>query len=82
MIGSLSTPRVARKDATIPSAMEITSLAIPPMPSKYYRRHAARLRDLAQDATTLAIREHLADVARQYDKLAEGAEAGYGLAEP
>jgi hypothetical protein len=30
-----------------------------------------------RDATTLTIREHLADVALQYDKLADGAEAGY-----
>jgi hypothetical protein len=35
------------------------------------------VRGLARDATTLAIREHLADVALQYDKLADGAEAGY-----
>ena len=27
--------------------------------------------------TTFAIREHLTDVALQYEKLAEGAEAGY-----
>jgi hypothetical protein len=31
----------------------------------------------APRATTLAIRDHLADVALQYEKLAEGAEAGY-----
>lgn len=47
------------------------------MPSEYYRRQAARVRNLALDATTFTIREHLADVAHQYEKLAEGAEAGY-----
>jgi len=56
--------------------MEFTSPKFPRMPSEYYRRQAARLRSLAQDATTLAVREHLTDVAFQYEKLAEGAEAG------
>jgi hypothetical protein len=56
---------------------EIVSLSFPPMPGEYYRRQAARVRSLAHDATTFAIREHLSDVARQYEKLAEGAEAGY-----
>jgi hypothetical protein len=55
--------------------MPISSLDIPPMPREYYRRHAERLRQLAQDATTDAIREHLADVAREYDQLADGADA-------
>jgi len=57
--------------------MDIASHKIPPMPVEYYRRQAARLRNLAQDATTPTIQEHLADVALQYEKLAEGAEAGY-----
>jgi hypothetical protein len=30
---------------------------------------------------TLAVREHLADVVLQYEKLAEGIEAGYCAAE-
>lgn len=51
------------------------------MPGEYYRRQAARVRTLARDATTLAIREHLADVAQQYEKPAEGAEVGYRNAE-
>jgi len=46
------------------------------MPSDYYRRHAARVRSLSQVATTPAVREHLADVAIQYEQLAEKAEAG------
>jgi hypothetical protein len=55
------------------NAMEITSFHIPPMSGEYYRRQAARLRGLAQDATTDAIREHLAEIALQYEKLAENA---------
>jgi len=61
--------------------MEIASLEFPPMPGEYYRRQAVRVRDLALDATTVTIQEHLADVAFQYEKLAEGAEAGYGVPE-
>jgi len=46
------------------------------MPGEYYRRQAARVRNLAQEATTPTVREHLADVAREYEKLAEGAAEG------
>jgi hypothetical protein len=56
--------------------MEIPPLKFPPMPGEYYRQQAARVRRLSCEATTLAIREHFADVALQHDKLAEGAEAG------
>lgn len=55
--------------------MEITALKSPPTPGGYYRLQAARVRRLAQEATMPALREHLADVARQYEKLAEEAEA-------
>jgi DNA-binding TFAR19-related protein (PDSD5 family) len=55
--------------------MEISAFKEPRMPSEYYRRQAARVRALAQNATTDAIREHLAEVALQYEKLAEGVEA-------
>jgi len=57
--------------------MEIRSLELPPMPGEYYRRQATRVLGLSHDATTPAIREHLAGVARQYERLAEGAERGY-----
>jgi len=57
--------------------MEISAPFIPPMRSEYYRRHAARVRGLAQEATTLTIREYLTAVAGEYERLAEGAEAGY-----
>jgi len=57
------------------------SLNNPSMPGEYYRRQAVRVRSLAHNATTLAIREHLADIALEYDKLAEGAKAGYRFSE-
>jgi hypothetical protein len=57
--------------------MEITALKSPPMPGEYYRQQAARVRRLAREATMPALREHLVDVALQYEKLAEDAGAGY-----
>jgi hypothetical protein len=36
------------------------------------------VRTLAQNATTIAIREHLAEIALQYEKLAEGVKTSYG----
>ena len=39
-----------------------------------YRLLDAEMRDLAQDAMTDGIREHLAEIALQYEKLAESAE--------
>jgi hypothetical protein len=57
--------------------MEITALTSPPMSGDYYRQQAARVRRLAQEATMPALQEHLADVASQYEKLAQDAEAGY-----
>ena len=51
------------------------------MPGEYYRRQAARMRSLLQDATTPAIRDHLSDVVLQYEKLAERAEAGFHIEE-
>jgi hypothetical protein len=57
--------------------MEITALKSPPMSGEYYRKQAARVHRLAKEASMPALREHLADVALQYEKLAEGAEAGY-----
>jgi hypothetical protein len=46
-------------------------LSTPSLPADYYRKHAARVRGLAANATTLALKEHLHEVARQYDGLAE-----------
>jgi hypothetical protein len=43
----------------------------PPLPADYYRRHAARVRALARDATTPAVKQHLNEVALEYERLAE-----------
>ncbi len=53
--------------------MEFASLNVPPLSCEYYRAQAARVRGLAQEATTEAVREHLVEVARQYEELADGA---------
>jgi hypothetical protein len=47
----------------------------PVMPADYYRRHAARVRQLASDATTPAVKEHLRDIATEYERLAERVDA-------
>ena len=47
----------------------------PMLPADYYRRHAARVRQLANDATTLAVKEHLRGIALEYDRLAERVDA-------
>ena len=48
--------------------------AVPSLAADYYRKHAARVRDLAAGTTTPALKEHLYDVARQYDALADRAD--------
>ena len=48
----------------------------PPLPAEYYRRHAARVRQLAGDATTAAVKEHLREVAVEYERLAERVDNG------
>ena len=47
----------------------------PPLPAEYYRRHAARVRLLADAATTAAFHEHLRGIAQEYERLAERAES-------
>jgi hypothetical protein len=54
--------------------MEPLPPSTPPLPADYYRKHAARVRGLAAAATTPALKEHLHEVARQYDGLAESAD--------
>ena len=49
-------------------------LTTPPLPAEYYRDHAARVRLLARQATAVGVREHLDEVALQYDRLAERVE--------
>jgi hypothetical protein len=46
----------------------------PPLPVDYYRRHAARVRALADDATTPAVKQHLNQIALEYEQLAESVE--------
>ena len=50
--------------------------ATPPLPADYYRRHAARVRKLADEATTLAIQEHLREIALEYERLAGRVDNG------
>jgi hypothetical protein len=54
----------------------------PPLPAEYYRRYAARVRQLASEATTAAVKEHLREVALQYERLAERADNGTLPASP
>src|SRR5215218_8097722 len=41
------------------------------LPADYFRRHAARVRALAHDATTPAVKQHLHEIALEYERLAE-----------
>jgi len=54
--------------------MDLFPPSTPSLPADYYRKHAARVRGLAADATTPALKEHLHEVARQYDGLADRAD--------
>jgi len=54
--------------------LDLSPPSTPSLPADYYRKHAVRVRELAADATTPALKEHLQDVARQYDGLAERAD--------
>ncbi|MGD9616059.1 MAG: hypothetical protein AB7H90_11225 [Alphaproteobacteria bacterium] len=47
-----------------------------PLPADYYRRHAARVRALARDATTPAIKKHLEGVALDCERLAARLDDG------
>jgi hypothetical protein len=46
----------------------------PMLPAEYYRRNAARLRQLASEATTAAVKAHLLGVVEQYERLAKRAD--------
>jgi hypothetical protein len=47
----------------------------PSLPANYYRKHAKRVRRMAADATTPAIKKHLLQAALEYERLAEKADA-------
>jgi hypothetical protein len=42
------------------------------VPADHFRRRAAEARRLAADATTPAVKQHLRDLAAQFERLAEG----------
>jgi hypothetical protein len=42
-----------------------------PLPADHFRRHAARVRALARDATTPAIKKRLEDFALSYERIAD-----------
>jgi hypothetical protein len=48
---------------------------LPPEPAQYYRRKAARARQVAEGVTTRAIKLRLLELAVEYDKLADGTES-------
>jgi hypothetical protein len=48
----------------------------PSMPADYYRRHADRLRRLAEEATTPAVKAQLREIVRKYERLARGIDDG------
>jgi hypothetical protein len=54
---------------------------IPPHPAAYYRRQAARARQVAEGVTTRAMKARLLDQAVHYDRLAADADRAAGEAE-
>jgi hypothetical protein len=44
-------------------------------PADYYRRKAARAREVAEGVTTRAVKARLLDLALEYDRLADGADS-------
>ena len=46
-----------------------------PQPADYYRRKAARARQVAEGVTTRAVKARLLDLALKYDRLADGADS-------
>ena len=46
-----------------------------PQPADYYRRKAARARQVAEGVTTRAVKARLLDLALEYDRLAVGADS-------
>jgi hypothetical protein len=58
----------------MPEVEPVTDYADPTLPADYYRRHAARVRQLASEATTPAVKKHLQDIAEQHECRAEQVE--------
>ena len=53
---------------------------ISPQPAAYYRRQAARARQIAEGVTTQAVRARLLEEAAHCDRLADAADYGAGEA--
>jgi hypothetical protein len=51
------------------------STDLAPQPADYYRRKAARAREVAAGVTTRAGKTRLLDLAVEYDRLADGADS-------
>jgi hypothetical protein len=51
------------------------SIDFSPQPAEYYRRKAARAREVAAGVTTRAVKTRLLDLALEYDRLADGADS-------
>jgi len=51
------------------------STDLAPQPADYYRRKAARAREVAAGVTTRAVKARLLDLAVEYDRLADGADS-------
>ena len=51
------------------------STELSPQPAEYYRRKAARAREVAEGVTTRAVKTRLLDLAVAYDRLADGADS-------
>jgi hypothetical protein len=51
------------------------SADLSPQPADYYRRKAARARQVAEGVTTRAVKARLLDLAVEYDRLADGADS-------
>jgi hypothetical protein len=49
------------------------STDLSPQPADYYRRKAARAREVAEGVTTRAVKARLLDLALEYDRLADSA---------
>jgi hypothetical protein len=50
------------------------STDLSPQPADYYRRKAARARQVAEGVTTRAVKMRLLELAVEYDRLADGAD--------
>jgi hypothetical protein len=57
------------------AALMDNSTDLSPQPAEYYRRKAARARQVAEGATTRAVKARLLDLAVEYDRLADGADS-------